>query len=181
MTLPYSKCVLTCALKRNGKVFSSRKVKDFLIRPRDELAFFIAVAACRRNFRSLSMMTPKSFSSSTSSKDLQLILYFQQGLQLPIWRHLHFPMLKGSCHLSDQSSKALMSVCSDLLFSSFRRSTLQKSLASSAKSWQRLLTISSISLIKITKRIGPNTDPWGIPLFTGFQLERLSSTRTYCD
>ena len=55
------------------------------------------------------------------------------------------------------------------------------SLQSSANNLHTLyLTLDGKSLIKQTNSIGPMTEPWGIPLTTGFHSDFLPSTITHC-
>ena len=79
-------------------------------------------------------------------------------------RDLHLSILNGNCQRLDQATKFCMSSCNNSM--SALVSTLLKNFASSANDWHVLSTISGKSLIKITNKIGPRTEPWGIPLFT---------------
>ena len=131
---------------------------------------------CFRNFNSQSTITPKSFSACVCWSFSPLILYRVNGFDFPTFRILHFPVLKGSCHSSDHFvSFAISSWRTGLSCLTF---TLLKILASSANNLHILTTVSGISLIKTTNRVGPKIDHCGIPLITSSYSEYLPSTWT---
>ena len=65
------------------------------------------------NLSAEAIITPRSFSKSTLSSKWPFMLYFFLGFDFPMWRHLHFDVLKGRLHLSDHVARLLRSSCSD--------------------------------------------------------------------
>ena len=131
ITLPYSKCGRRSALYKSGNVLLSITAKDFFINPNTDFPFLMAIAVCLWNLSSLSINTPKSFSSSTCSSYCPFISYLWCGLCLPRCKLLHLPI---SAHVES----LFKSRCS-IMLSSFDL-TLLKILASSANSWHMLST-----------------------------------------
>ena len=90
---------------------------------------------------------------------------------------LHLESLNGSCHCLNQLSKLLRSSCISFSLDTL---TAPYSMQSSVNSLHMLyFTSSGISLMKITKSIGPSTEPWGIPLITPFHSDVIPSTLTH--
>ena len=63
----------------------------------------------------------------------------------------------GSCQVLDHSLRLSISLCNDCISASDKIGLYN--FASSATSLQQFFSTLGMSFIKITKRIGPNTDP----------------------
>ena len=91
---------------------------------------------------------------------------------------LHFDALKLICHLLDHCSILSMSFCrasvSRLLLMALYRFALSANLII----W--LSIFSSISLIYMRNRSGPNAEPSGTQLVTGCQFEEVPLKTTRC-
>ena len=140
-----------------GNVVSSSALKDLLIKPNILFAFLITAEVC-------------FFFYHVHSFDVWAVLSF------PILMLLHFSSLKGRFHLCDHCYMLFISHWSDVL--SVFVLILVYILVSSANSLQLLWTEFGISLIKMTNKIGPSTEPCGTPLFAQAQFESLPSTVT---
>ena len=136
-------------------------------------------------------MTPMSFSDDVSSRGASLkvplssrIFKWNLGLYsggvFPRDKTLHLSGWKRSCHFLDHLYKASRSSCRSCcpLGMSVRWYTFVSSAYITAL--ESFLSASGRSLIYMTKSIGPNTDPWGIPLVTADHSEVADPTRTLC-
>ena len=129
-------------------------------------AIFTFDIICSLNFKSPSIITPKSFSNSTFSISRgpvsPLIMYVGIVSCFPMCKWWHFDLLKNIFHVSAQFSAVVMLSCKTILLSSDL--TLLNNFSSSEKSFKHTLMTSGRSLIKNRNKIGPSTLPCGIPL-----------------
>merc|ERR1712105_251730 len=121
----------------------------------------------RVNLRSLSISTPKSFSSVDLDNIVLFSSYSCSAFRYPKCIILHLLTLNDIFHLLAQFSSACRSLCSFSFASSslgsflFSLGTLQYILLSSAKRHTGQFVHFGRSLMNMRNKIGPKTDPWG--------------------
>ena len=144
------------------------------------MLFFNFSIMCFSKLKLQSTMTPMSFSSLEFSNSTPIRAYFMygSGLCLPICILLHFSGCNFNSHCSVHDSIACKSFCSEI-WSSLVLITL-KILLSSAKRYTVEFRLSGRSLIYIMNKIGPSTDPWGIPDVISCHRDSCPLTVTCC-
>ena len=161
-------------------------LKDLLISPTIWCALFICVAMCFSNVRCESTLTPISFSPSTISNDVTDPSYVFMVYDLSsttfllflIFNTLHLSGWNFKSHCALQSNKLSRSSCKIVLSSSTLM--FRYNFVSFANRYVVDDTLFGRSLMNITNRIGPRTDPYGMPLVTPCHLENLPFRCTLC-
>ena len=146
-----------------GSVVSSMQVNVAQTRPSILDALFTAFDTWAWNFKSLSIVTPRSFSSLVASNVVSFMQYSQPGFDVPRCSILHFSLLNPICHLWDQARRLFKS--SWTLVWSSRDDIPWNSLVSSTNIFAVHTNSSGKSLMYMTNKTGTNTLPWGMPLF----------------
>ena len=102
MTLPYSRCGLTILVNNLGSVISSMHVNVARTSPSILDALFTVLDTWAWNFKSLSIVMQRSFSSLVVSSVVSFMQYSQPGFVVPRCSILHMSLLNPICHLWDQ-------------------------------------------------------------------------------
>jgi hypothetical protein len=182
----YSRCGRTRALNSKQKVLKSKYRNDRLISPTIWLALFTLVWMCWSNFKLESMFTPTSFSQFTVTNVVMDpsyvgIWYLVFSIALcfvVIGRTLHLSGWKRNNHFSLQLNRLLMSFWT--VWMSLWWAIVLYNFVSSANMNTSESTQSGKSLINTTNKIGPSTDPCGIPLVTLCHYDNSPLTCTRC-
>ena len=163
----------------------SRCWNDLRITPRTLLALAVAVAICSLNVSWSSTSTPRSFSRLLSGSLVTVLSsgfimkYVPSDFVRPSFMVLHFCGWKTSSQSSDHFCRLVRSRWMDSVSSCV--SLRAYSFVSSANIFTLLFTARGISLMYMTKSVGPSTLPCGIPLVTGAGDDAFPFTRTHCD
>src|SRR6218665_3759940 len=140
-----------------------------LIIPSILFALFAASTHCLDGFAQLCIITPRSLSSSEALKATPPMSYLNFLLPLPMCITENLSTLKSICQSLAHSYNLLRSSVNTDASSSV--TTSLHSFVSSVNFDIFESTPLSMSLMKIIKRSGPNTDPCGTPLITPIHSE----------
>src|SRR6218665_1882932 len=174
----YSRCGLTSDLNNLSTTSCSLLTIVLLFIPSILFALFAASTHCLDGFALLYIITPRSLSSSEALKATPPMSYLNFLLPLPMCSTEHLSTLKSICQSLAHSYNLLRSSLITDASSSVTASL--HSFVSSANFDIFESIPLSMSLMKIIKRSGPNTDPCGTPLLTPIHSENAPLIPTLC-
>src|SRR6218665_1731766 len=174
----HTRCGMTSDLYSLSTTSCSMLTIVLLIIPSTLFALFAASTHCLDGFALQCMMTPRSLSSSEALKVTPPMLYWNFLLPFPMCITEHLSTLNSICQSLAYSYNLLRS---SLIVNASSSVTISlHSFVSSANVdiFERIPV--SISLMKIIKRSGPKTDPYGTPLITSIHSENAPLIPTLC-